>query len=151
MQSTPTPTNRRSFLASLASTCAASLTGGSILAAAASGFAPLSAAAATLAKRTKFIDIHTHLGAFYHGQELTAELLVRFMDLHDVERACVLPLVSPESAPIPQPVTTALAAHKQFPDRIVPFCVVDSSNCSLPSTCRRMSNTRCFEVTRSSC
>src|SRR3954469_4996952 len=76
-------------------------------------------------KRPKYIDIHTHLGAFYHGRELTAELLVKFMDQHDVEKACVLPLISPESAPLTQPVTTALAAHKAFPNRIIPFCALD--------------------------
>jgi len=75
--------------------------------------------------RIPFIDIHTHLGAFYHDRELTAELLVRFMDVHGVEKACVLPLVSPESAPIMQPVTTAIAAHQEFPDRLIPFCCVD--------------------------
>lgn len=73
----------------------------------------------------KYIDIHTHLGAFYPGKELTAELLVKFMDDHAVERACVLPLISPESAPIPQTVATALAAHKAFPDRVIPFCALD--------------------------
>lgn len=76
-------------------------------------------------RKVRYIDIHTHLGAFFFGQELTAELLVRFMDQHDVEKACVLPLISPESAPITQPVTTALAAYKEFPERIIPFCCVD--------------------------
>ncbi len=66
----------------------------------------------------KYIDIHTHLGAFYHERTLTAERLVRFMDAHGVERACVLPLISPEAAPIPQPVSVALQAHKAFPDRM---------------------------------
>lgn len=75
--------------------------------------------------RIPFIDIHTHLGSFYHDRELTAELLVRFMDVHGVEKACVLPLVSPESAPIMQPVATAIAAHQEFPDRLIPFCCVD--------------------------
>lgn len=83
-------------------------------------------------RKIKYIDIHTHLGAFYHGRELTAELLVRFMDEHDVEKACVLPLVSPESAPIPQPTSTALAAYKQFPDRIIPFCAVDPRAATSP-------------------
>lgn len=73
----------------------------------------------------QYIDIHTHLGSFFSGRNLTAELLVRFMDQHQIEKACVLPLVSPESAPIPQPVSTALAAYEEFPDRIIPFCVVD--------------------------
>lgn len=77
------------------------------------------------ARKIKYIDIHTHLGAFYFGQELTAELLVRFMDQHDVEKACVLPLISPESAPITQPVTTAIAAYRQFPERLIPFASLD--------------------------
>ena len=76
-------------------------------------------------RKIKYIDIHTHLGAFYFGQELTAELLVRFMDQHDVEKACVLPLISPESAPITQPVTTAIAAYRQFPERVIPFASLD--------------------------
>lgn len=78
-----------------------------------------------IARKIKYIDIHTHLGAFYFGQELTAELLVRFMDQHDVEKACVLPLISPESAPITQPVTTAIAAYRLFPERIIPFASLD--------------------------
>lgn len=89
-----------------------------------SGLEPRFAASAPSPK-IKYIDIHTHLGAFHHGRELTAELLVKFMDEHEVEKACVLPLISPESAPIPQPVSTALAAHKAFPDRIIPFCALD--------------------------
>jgi len=75
--------------------------------------------------KIKYIDIHTHLGAFHPGREFTAELLVRFMDAHHVEKACVLPLVSPEAAPIVQPTATALAAQRAFPDRIIPFCAVD--------------------------
>ncbi|MFN0051316.1 MAG: amidohydrolase, partial [Planctomycetales bacterium] len=51
-------------------------------------------------RRIRYIDIHTHLGAFYADRELTADLLVRFMDAHNVEKACVLPLISPESAPV---------------------------------------------------
>lgn len=104
--------SRRSFL----------ITGGTALAALA-GSPCVSRTAPR--ERIAFIDIHTHLGAFYHGRELTAELLVRFMDVHGVEKACVLPLISPEAAPIPQPVTTAIAAFHEFPDRIIPFCCVD--------------------------
>ncbi|MGE0756353.1 MAG: amidohydrolase family protein [Pirellulaceae bacterium] len=83
------------------------------------------ASGATPAFPIRYIDMHTHLGAFHYGRELTAELLVRFMDEHHVERACVLPLISPESAPIMQPVATALAAYRQFPDRIIPFASLD--------------------------
>lgn len=77
------------------------------------------------ARKIQYIDIHTHLGAFHDGRELTAELLVRFMDQHGVEKACVLPLISPEAAPITQPVSTALAAYQRFPKRIIPFASLD--------------------------
>lgn len=82
--------------------------------------------------KIRYIDIHTHLGAFYPGRELTAEGLLQFMDEHGVERACVLPLISPESAPVAQPTSTALAAFKQFPDRIIPFCAVDPRGVTVP-------------------
>ena len=90
------------------------------------------AAAGNSQKKIKYIDIHTHLGAFYPGRELTADLLVKFMDARDVEKACVLPLISPESAPIPQPVSTALAAYRKYPDRIIPFCAVDPRVLTVP-------------------
>jgi predicted TIM-barrel fold metal-dependent hydrolase len=80
----------------------------------------------------KYIDIHTHLGTFYYGKELTADELVRMMDQHGVERACVLPLVSPESSPYPQTTESAIAAHKRFPDRLVPFCCVDPRCSTMP-------------------
>lgn len=82
--------------------------------------------------KIKYIDIHTHLGAFYHGRELTADMLIRFMDEHHVEKSCVLPLISPEAAPIPQPVSTAINAYKKYPDRIIPFCVIDPRVLSTP-------------------
>jgi predicted TIM-barrel fold metal-dependent hydrolase len=108
---TDTPVTRRRFLAaSLAATAALRR--------------PLSCAADP-PKTIRYIDIHTHLGAFHFGHELTADLLVRFMDEHDVEKACVLPLISPESAPVAQPVTTAISAFRDYPERIIPFCSVD--------------------------
>lgn len=91
----------------------------------AAGSAIQSVAGNRLTRKFKYIDIHAHIGSFHHGRELTAELLVRFMDRHEVERACVLPLISPESAPIPQPVATALAAYREFPDRLIPFAALD--------------------------
>ena len=109
----PLRPHRRQFLSAALASSAACLFNGRV------------SLAVKTPRKIKYIDIHTHLGAFYFGQELTAELLVRFMDEHDVEKACVLPLVSPESAPVAQPVTTAMAAFKQYPERIIPFCVVD--------------------------
>lgn len=82
--------------------------------------------------KPKYIDIHTHLGTFYWGKPLAADELVRKMDDHNVELACVLPLVSPESSPYPQTTEAALAAHRQFPDRLIPFCCVDPRSSTLP-------------------
>jgi predicted TIM-barrel fold metal-dependent hydrolase len=76
-------------------------------------------------RKIKYIDIHTHLGTFYWGKPLTVAGLLQLMDQHDVERAVVLPLVSPESSPYPQTTEGALAAYKAHPDRIIPFCCVD--------------------------
>jgi len=86
------------------------------------------------ARKPKYIDIHTHLGTFYWGKLLTADELVRMMDRHGVDRACVLPLVSPESSPYPQTTEAAIAAHRQFPDRLIPFCCVDPRCSTMPPT-----------------
>jgi hypothetical protein len=83
-------------------------------------------------RKIKYIDMHTHLGTFYWGKPLLADELVRLMDRHDVERAVVLPLVSPESSPYPQTTEHAIAAHKAFPDRLIPFCCVDPRCSTLP-------------------
>jgi uncharacterized protein len=80
----------------------------------------------------KYIDIHTHLGTFYWGKPLLADELIRMMDRHGVELACVLPLVSPESSPYPQTTEAAIAAQRQFPDRLIPFCCVDPRSSTMP-------------------
>jgi predicted TIM-barrel fold metal-dependent hydrolase len=76
--------------------------------------------------KNKYIDVHTHVGTFYYGKELTADELVRMMDRHDIEKACVLPLVSPESTPYLQTSESALAAAKAHPDRLIAFCCLDA-------------------------
>src|SRR5262245_31566602 len=85
-----TTCSRRSFLTS---TLAA---GGALAAAGARG-------QEAVPRKYKYIDVHTHVGTFYWGKELTADELVRMMDEHAIEKACVLPLVSPESTPYLQP------------------------------------------------
>lgn len=86
------------------------------------GLTTLAAEKEAKRRAIKYIDIHTHLGAFYDDKELTADLLVRFMDAHDIEKSGVLPLISPEAAQISQPVSTAIAAFEKYPDRIILFC-----------------------------
>lgn len=124
---TTTPVDRRTFLAS-------SLACGACLAATtpAAGEGPKNdgpkdnaSPAAALRRKYKYIDIHTHLGTFYWDKELTVDGLLRLMDKNSVERAVVLPLVSPEATNYLQPTETALAAYKAHPDRIIPFCAVD--------------------------
>jgi len=51
--------------------------------------------------------------------------LLRWMDEHYIERATILPLVSPESTVYLQTTESALAAYKAHPDRIIPFCCID--------------------------
>ncbi len=75
-----------------------------------------------------YIDIHTHIGAFRYGQLLSVRALLRWMDAHDIERAVVQPLVSPESAAMPHPMQSseaALEAAKAHPDRLIAFCCLD--------------------------
>jgi uncharacterized protein len=77
-------------------------------------------------RASKYIDVHTHVGTIWNGnKELTPSLLVRWMDEHDVEKAVVLPLTSPESSSFLCLTEGALQAHKEFPDRLIPFCSID--------------------------
>src|SRR5579872_4372884 len=78
--------------------------------------------ASQAARKYKYIDMHTHVGTFYYGKPLLADELVRMMDKHGIEKACVLPLVSPESTPYLQPTEGAIAAAKAHPDRLIAFC-----------------------------
>jgi predicted TIM-barrel fold metal-dependent hydrolase len=78
------------------------------------------------APKNKYIDMHTHVGTFYHRNPLTAGELVRMMDQHGIEKACVLPLVSPESTMYLQPTEGAIAAATAHPDRLIAFCCLDA-------------------------
>ena len=73
----------------------------------------------------KYIDIHTHL---FFTRLVGAKGLLHWMDEHDVERAVILPLVSPESAPTLHPMQTneaAIEAAQAHPDRLIAFCCLD--------------------------
>jgi uncharacterized protein len=73
-----------------------------------------------------YIDVHTHIGRTWNeGAGLTPRALVQWMDLHQVAKAVVLPLVSPESASYLNLTEQALDAAKRHPDRLVPFCCID--------------------------
>jgi predicted TIM-barrel fold metal-dependent hydrolase len=74
----------------------------------------------------RYIDVHTHLGQTWNTTDpLTAENLLRWMDAHEIARAVVLPLVSPESSSYlltSEYVLTATLPHR---DRLIPFCAID--------------------------
>jgi predicted TIM-barrel fold metal-dependent hydrolase len=79
----------------------------------------------TSSPKYDYIDMHVHLGVFYHGKEVTVDGLLRWMDAHRVERAVIQPLVSPEATIYLQTTEAALAAHQAHPDRLIPFCAID--------------------------
>jgi predicted TIM-barrel fold metal-dependent hydrolase len=73
-----------------------------------------------------YIDVHTHLGRTWNGDPpMTVDGLLRWMDAHNVAKAVVLPLVSPESSSYLNLTELALDAARRHPDRIVPFCCID--------------------------
>jgi predicted TIM-barrel fold metal-dependent hydrolase len=78
------------------------------------------------AKGGPYIDVHTHLGRTWNPDPpMTPEALVHWMDEHNVAKAVVLPLVSPESSSYLNLTERALAGARQFPDRLIPFCCID--------------------------
>jgi uncharacterized protein len=80
------------------------------------------------ALRGRYFDIHVHLTQEWFGREhgpLTADLLLHWMDAHDVARAAVLPLVSPEAFWYPISTEWVLDQCRAHPDRLVPFCAID--------------------------
>lgn len=78
------------------------------------------------AKGGPYIDVHTHIGTTWNGDEpLTPDGLLRWMDEHNIAKAVILPLVSPESSSYLNLTEPALAASKAHPDRLIAFCCID--------------------------
>ena len=79
-----------------------------------------------------YIDVHVHLGQPWNERgPLTAEMMLRWMDVHAVERAVVLSLISPESWFYPITPQWVLQQTKPFRDRLIPFCSVDPRSVNL--------------------
>lgn len=77
-------------------------------------------------KAGRYIDVHTHIGTTWNGdEELTPEMLLKWMDEHDIEKSVLLPLTSPESSSFLLLTEPALQAAKKHPDRFVAFCSID--------------------------
>ncbi len=76
--------------------------------------------------RRELFDIHTHLGQpWFDSKPVTVSELLRWMDEHGIERAVVLPLVSPEAFYYPVTTEFVLRETKPHRDRLVPFCAID--------------------------
>lgn len=76
--------------------------------------------------RYQYVDVHVHLGQPWNERgELTPPMLLRWMDLHQIERAWVLPLVSPEAWFFPITTEWVLEQTRGFRDRLIPFCCID--------------------------
>jgi len=76
----------------------------------------------------KLFDIHVHLAHAWYGTErgtLTAEMLIRWMDVHNIEQAAVLPLVSPEAFWYPISTDSVIKESREYSDRLIPFCGID--------------------------
>ncbi|MBL7223066.1 MAG: amidohydrolase family protein [Candidatus Brocadiae bacterium] len=74
------------------------------------------------------IDVHAHIGRIGHRRTdtLSAAQLVAKMDAWGIDRACVLPLADcPEGWYLHNTTDDVLAACAAFPDRLIPFCLVD--------------------------
>jgi len=78
-----------------------------------------------------FIDIHVHTrkvsGLPRNGKPAyaTPEQLIERFDAVGIERAVLLPSVSPECTRTPQSLEEILAICREHPDRFIPFCNVD--------------------------
>ena len=86
-------------------------------------------------------DIHVHLTQPWFGGErgpLSVDLLLRWMDAHDIAGAAVLPLVSPEAFWYPIATDFVLRETQRHRDRLVPFCAIDPRTLVTHLTTRRL-------------
>jgi len=115
--------SRRRFHRTLAGT-ALSVASGLVGRDQAAGAGPTSR---STAKRpaSRYIDVHVHLGQPWNERgPLTAEMLMAWMDAHDIAKAVVLPLISPESWFYPITTSWVLEQTKPHRDRLIPFCAI---------------------------
>jgi len=80
----------------------------------------------------KYVDVHVHLGQPWNRRgPLTPEMMLRWMDAHEISQAVVLSLISPESWFYPITPQWVLEQTKEHRDRLIPFCSVDPRTVNL--------------------
>lgn len=81
---------------------------------------------------TGYVDVHVHLGQPWNELgPLTAEMMLRWMDAHQIQQAFVLSLISPESWSYPITPQWILEQTRPYRDRLIPFCAVDPRSVNL--------------------
>jgi hypothetical protein len=74
----------------------------------------------------KLLDIHTHCGRLLYDRAfLTVENLVRRLDQHGIDQACLMAVENPEELDYYFTTWQVLEACQRFPDRLIPFCAID--------------------------
>ncbi|MBT3379229.1 MAG: amidohydrolase family protein [Lentisphaerae bacterium] len=73
------------------------------------------------------IDVHMHIGRLYFSdpEGLPPDTVLRFMDEHGIEIACLLPMENPEHTDFYITSDYVLEVAREHPDRFLPFCNVD--------------------------
>jgi len=76
------------------------------------------------------IDGHVHIARLQTTKNekrtpVTPEKLIKKMDEEGIDKAIVLPIVSPETGFFPSTCQEVLKASKKYPDRLIPFCNLD--------------------------
>ncbi|MBU4198340.1 MAG: amidohydrolase family protein [Verrucomicrobia bacterium] len=75
------------------------------------------------------IDIHTHVGRWDTKRlDFDEDRLLAAMDKFNIDRAVLLPVVSPESFFEVVPSRDVAAIARRHPDRFIPFCNLDPRN-----------------------
>lgn len=76
------------------------------------------------------IDDHVHIGRLQTVKNekrtpVTPEGLIKKMDEEGIDKAIVLPIVSPETGFFPSTSEEVLKACEKYPDRLIPYCNLD--------------------------
>ncbi len=79
-------------------------------------------------RKLTYFDCHVHLTQPWYGDShnvVTVDHLLHWMDAHEIARAAVLPLVSPEAFWYPVSTEYVLRETQPHRDRLTPFCAID--------------------------
>lgn len=119
-------TYRRKFLASAAAASGLVAVQGPVSATINSHARPTASEFRSDDRRGNYVDVHVHITQQWNERgELTARSLLRWMDLNEIEKAWVLPLISPEAWFYPITTEFVLQQTRPFRDRLIPFCIID--------------------------